>query len=108
MTSYPALVQLVRLLGREDALQALGTTAEPQPAALTPAQRQALGALVERELERIATGIAAEAAASDDVMDRQSGLAFVEDRLRSYADLMTADQVIRLREAAARLVAAWN
>jgi hypothetical protein len=39
MATYPALVQLLRLLGRADALAALGLEAEPEPATLTETQR---------------------------------------------------------------------
>lgn len=108
MAAYPALVQLARLLGRADALAALGVEREPEPAALSPAQLDRLAALAELRLEQVAAELVEEAAASDDVTSRAAGMAFVRDRIAAFADLLRGDQAERLRGAAARLLDGWE
>jgi hypothetical protein len=108
MAAYPALVQLIRLLGRVDTLAALGVETEPDPATLTPEQLERLAELVDSRLEGIASELVEEAAASDDVTSRVAGMRFVEDRLAAFADLLRADQAERLRAEAARLLEEWE
>ncbi|HEY7294005.1 MAG TPA: hypothetical protein VH916_03145 [Dehalococcoidia bacterium] len=108
MAAFPALVQLIRLLGRADTLAALGVDAEPDPATLSAAQRERLQALLDAALENVAAELVDEAAVSDDVTAREAGLAFVADRISSFADLLSAEQADRLRAEAARLVEGWE
>ncbi|HLZ68440.1 MAG TPA: hypothetical protein VKV26_00880 [Dehalococcoidia bacterium] len=108
MAAYPALVQLIRLLGRADALAALGVESEPDPATLSATQRETLAALVDGALENIAAELAGEAASNDDVTDRAAGLAFIDDRIAAFADLLSAEQGARLHDEAARLVEDWQ
>jgi hypothetical protein len=108
MATYPALVQLLRILGRGDALAALGLQHEPDPADLSDEQRERLAALVDAQIDNVATELVDEAAASDDVADRASALAFVRERLAEFGDLLGPGQADLLLDAAARLVAAWD
>ncbi len=108
MAAYPALVQLLRLLGRDDALAALDVDSEPDPAALSEPQRQRLSALVDAALENVAAELVNEAAASDDVTSPAAGLTFVNDRIAAFADLLNAEQAERLRGEAARLLDGWG
>ncbi len=108
MAAYPALVQLARLLGRAETLAALGAETEPDPAALAPEQRERLAELLDARLESVASELAGEAAASDDVTSREAGMTWVEDRIAAFADLLRADQAERLRSETARLLEEWE
>ncbi|HZQ36699.1 MAG TPA: hypothetical protein VFD32_12255 [Dehalococcoidia bacterium] len=108
MAAYPALVQLVRLLGRAEALTALGVETEPDPAMVSVEQRARLAELLEARLERVSAQLVDEAAASDDVTNRAAGMAFVDDRIAAFVDLLCGDQPERLRAAAARLLEGWE
>jgi hypothetical protein len=108
MTSYPALVQLLRMLGRETALEALGLAEEPDPAALANEQLQRLQALVDQKLEVVAAELANEAAASDDVTDRESARVWIRDRIAGFAGLLAPGQPQRLLAAAEALTADWG
>lgn len=108
MAAYPALVQLIRLLGRADVLAALGVDTEPDPAALRDAQRDRLGELVDGRLQSVAAELVDEAAASDDVTNRAAGTVFVADRILAFADLLRGDQAARLQAEAARLLEGWE
>jgi hypothetical protein len=86
-------MQIARLAGA-DAFAArfgLPQTARPAP--------EALRALIEERLAEIARHLVEEAAASDDVLDRASGEAYLDDRLRTLGGLLTEEQSARLREA---------
>ena len=107
MTTYPALVQLLRLLGRDQALAALGLDTEPDPDALTDAQREALGALLDAQLEAVAAELAQEAAASDDVTSAGSAHAWLADRVAGYRDLVGDGRARQLLEAAGAAADAW-
>jgi hypothetical protein len=108
MAGYPAFVQLVRLLGREGALKALSLDVEPDPSELSGQQIARLQELVEAELDSIALQLVEEAAASDDVSNREGALAFVRDRVRGFGDLLTPDQARRLKELAETSTADWG
>ncbi len=96
------------MLGRDDALFALGVESEPDPDTLTDEQRERLAELAESRLEGVATELVEEAAASDDVSDGMSALVFIRDRLRTFAGLLTDDQLQRLEALAVDGVAAWG
>jgi hypothetical protein len=87
-----ALAQLARLLGN-DALRT-STEAEVRTA-------------VSAEIGRLAAGLAAEAAASDDVSDRESALVFLRARLSFLNDLLGEDLGTRLWQAVQAKIEAW-
>ncbi len=87
-----ALAQLARLVG-EGSLR----SAEPEVAA----------SAVDARFDRVVDGLLAEAAASDDVTDRQTALEFLDDRLASFAAVLDAGLRARLREALAERIALW-
>jgi hypothetical protein len=91
-TDPEALAQLSRLLG--EALP---------PAASRPEARAA----IERHFSRLVDGLVAEAAASDDVFDRDSGLEFIDARMRDLAAWLSDDQSSRLRAAVRGTIEAW-
>ena len=93
MASDPeALAQLARLLGNN----ALRTSTEIEVRAAASAN-----------IERLAGGLVAEAAASDDVTDRESALLFLRDRLNFLNGLLDADTGSRLWQAIQDKIEAW-
>ncbi len=108
MTTYPGLVQLLRILGRNTALAAIGAPSEPDPGSLTEAQRASLSALIDGSLETIALRLVDEAVASDDVGDSASAVQFVADRIATFDDLMDPVQAAQLNRLAAEAVAGWG
>jgi len=96
VATFPALIQLVRMLGRADALASLGVDTEPDPDELSATQRQRLSDLIDQRLDSVAVELLDEAAASDDVNSRVSALQFVGDRIAGFRDLLNDDQLQRL------------
>jgi hypothetical protein len=86
-----ANIQLARLLGEP------GRSFAPAEASV----------LIEQRLALIAEGLIGEAAASDDVTDRASARAFLEDRLEFLSPLLTGQQLARLRAAVEKKIEAW-
>ncbi len=91
-TDPEALTQLSRLVG------------ESISSSATPAEVQRV---LEQRLDVLVDGIVAEAAASDDVFDRDSGLEFVTARLDDLAKWLSESQRARLLEAARGKINAW-
>ena len=87
-----ALAQMARLLG---------------DARLREAEPKIVQAAVERGFDRLISGLVAEAAASDDVIDRASALIYLEDRLSFLGELLTREQRIRLGGSLRAEVAKW-
>jgi len=96
-----ALTQLARLMGEEELVSRFGQAQAADPDAET------LAGLVAGHVDDIARGLVAEAAASDDVLDRESGMEYIDDRLRTLSDLMEAEQAVAIRSAAVLLVEDW-
>jgi hypothetical protein len=86
------LTQLARLLGLDAFVERFGP-----PQSARPAEGD-LRALIAERLDHIATALVDEAAASDDVIDGASAQAYVEDRLRTLADALDAEQTEHLRQ----------
>ena len=91
-TDPEALAQLSRLLG----------TALPAAASRADAQ-----AAIERHFSELVEGLVAEAAASDDVYDRDSAFEFIDARLRDLAAWLNDEQSSRLRGAVRGKIKAW-
>ena len=93
MASDPeALAQIARLLGND----ALRTSTEVEVRAAAAAG-----------IELLAAGLVAEAAASDDVSDLETALAFIEARLRFFNGLWDQDVGTRLWQAVQAKIEAW-
>ena len=95
------LLQLARLVGIDAFTERFGSaqTADPDPAALQ--------ALVDERLDALADALVAEAAASDDVLDKASARAYLDDRLTTLGDLLSDGQRAALRDAFAQRIEAW-
>ncbi len=91
-TDPEALTQLSRLLGEQ--LSPATTSLEVQHA-------------VERRFEVLVSGLIAEAAASDDVLNRESAMAFLEARLLDLRTWLTDDQRSRLRDELRGRIESW-
>ena len=89
-----ALAQLARLLGYKDP-----GTQSPSP--------DAIRSLIEERFDLLLDGLLTEASASDDVLDRDSAMSFIEARLRFLTPPLTVAQSSRLRDAARERTASW-
>ncbi len=101
--SRERLLQLARLVGHDVFIERFGPPLllETEPAA------DALSALVEERIDHVARGLVEEAAASDDVIDAASAVAYLEDRLRTLDELLTPQQAARIRSAFREGIASW-
>jgi hypothetical protein len=91
-TDPETLTQLSRLVG------------EPISPTATPAEVQHA---LEDRLDTLTDGIVAEAAASDDVFDRESALDFVTARLQDLSKWLTDAQQARLLESLRGKIDTW-
>ena len=101
LPSRERLLQIARLAGLEAFTGRLGPPASAEPDAGD------LRSFVDERLESIAAALVEEAAASDDVIDRKSAEAYLEDRLRTLADLLTPEQAEALRTSFQERTAGW-
>jgi hypothetical protein len=92
MAEAESRAQLARLLGNET---------------LRDADATHLAAASEAGFERLVDGLVDEAASSDDVSDRESALAFVESRLRTFEAILPDDLRTRLLAALRLKIEAW-
>jgi hypothetical protein len=102
-----ALLQLARALGDETVLVPLGLSRRHLPSSLDEAQRRKLQEVLDGHLPRLAEALLAEAVASDDVVDRPSALAYLEDRLHFLGQLLSPPQIERLRHQLHSLAGPW-
>ena len=108
MSERAAIVQLARLLGKEEFYRRLSLTEGAEPPALDEERLAALRSLVDERPEALAEGLAVEAVVSDDVVDAASAKVYLEDRLAFFEGLLTMGQRRLVREGFARLVARWG
>ena len=87
-----ALAQIARLLADES---------------LRVAPDDTLIAAIDTHFERLIDGVVAEAAASDDVFDRDSGLEFARKRVEYLSSAMNDEQQARLLEGVRGKIEAW-
>jgi hypothetical protein len=87
-----AQAQLARLLADES---------------LRAAPQDALSRAIDTHFDLLVDGIVAEAAASDDVFDRDSGLEFAAKRVDNLGGALTSQQQSRLLTAVRGKIEAW-
>jgi hypothetical protein len=108
MSRRIAVLQLARLLGKEEFYRRLSLDEGSEPDELSDGQMARLRPLVEERLEELVRGLAAEVVASDDVTDVVSGVAYLEDRLSFFGELLTAGQREKVRDGFASFSSRWR
>jgi hypothetical protein len=108
MSKRVAVLQLSRLLGKEEFYRRLSLDEGLEPDELSAEQMARLRLLVDERLEELVRGLAAEVVASDDVTDVVSGIAYLEDRLSFFSELLTADQREKVRDGFASFSSRWR
>jgi hypothetical protein len=108
MSSKIAILQLSRLLGKEEFYRRLSLDEGSEPDELSDEQMALLRLLVDKRLEELVRGLAAEVVASDDVTDVVSGVAYLEDRLSFFSELLTGGQREKIRDGFASFSSRWR
>ena len=107
MTSRIAILQLSRLLGKEEFYRRLSLDDGSEPDELSAEQMARLQLLLDERLEELVRGLAAEVVASDDVTDVVSGVAYLEARLAFFGELLTARQKEKVRDGFRSFSSRW-
>jgi hypothetical protein len=108
MNGHAAIIQLARLLGKEEFYRRLSLTEGAEPPALDEERLAALRSLVDERPELLAEGLAIEAVVNDDVVDAASAKVYLEDRLAFFEELLTEKQRRTVRKGFGRLVKRWG
>jgi hypothetical protein len=108
MSNRIAILQLSRLLGKEEFYRSLSLEEDSEPEELSGEQIARLRLLVDERLEELVRGLAAEVVASDDVTDVVSGVAYLEDRLSFFSELLTEGQKEKVRDGFASFASRWR
>jgi len=108
MSKRLAILQLSRLLGKEELYRRLSLDEGLEPGELSAEQMARLRLLVDERLEELVRGLAAEVVASDDVTDVVSGVAYLEDRLAFFSGLLTEGQKEKVRDGFASFSSRWR
>ncbi|MEX1253619.1 MAG: hypothetical protein WEE64_04700 [Dehalococcoidia bacterium] len=95
------VLQIARLIGIDAFTGRFGPpqTAEPDDGTLR--------GLIDERLDDITRGLIEEAAASDDVLDPESALSYLDDRLRTLDALLSPEQAARIRASFTERTQAW-
>jgi len=108
MSRRIAVLQLSRLLGKEEFYRRLSLDDGSEPDELSAEQMARLRLLVDERLKELVRGLAAEVVASDDVTDVVSGVTYLEDRLSFFAELLTAAQREKVRDGFRSFASRWR
>jgi hypothetical protein len=108
MSERVAIVQLARLLGKEEFYRRLSLAEGAEPPALDEGRLTALRSLVDERPEALVEGLAVEAVVSDDVVDATSAKVYLEDRLAFFGELLTEKQRRAVRKGFQRVTKRWG
>ena len=108
MSERVAIVQLARLLGKEEFYRRLSLAEGAEPPALDDERLVALRSLVDERPEALVEGLAVEAVVSDDVVDAASAKVYLEDRLAFFGELLTEEQRRAVRKGFQRVTKRWG
>jgi len=108
MTGRAAIVQLARLLGKEEFYRRLSLAEGAEPSSLDEGRLASLRSLVDERPEALVEGLAVEAVVNDDVVDAASAKIYLEDRLAFFGELLTEKQRQAVRRGFGRLVERWG
>lgn len=106
MTRREALIQLARILGREELFARLGPGGDLE--APGEPQLALLRSLAAARAQEIARALLEEAVACDDVTDPESAAAYLEDRLAFLGDLLSEETRREVREAFQAVARGWG
>lgn len=107
MSTKIAIIQLSRLLGKEEFYRWLSLDEGSEPDELSSEQMARLRLVVDERLEQLVRGLAAEVVVSDDVTDVVSGVAYLEDRLSFFGELLTEGQKEKVRDGFRSFSSRW-
>jgi hypothetical protein len=108
MASFQAIQQLARILGREEFARSLDLPAGQLPPSLTAEQVDALHSLAEEHIEDLVRAMLSEAAACDDLTNAASALAYLDDRLATFGELLTDEQKESVRARFQEYASKWE
>ena len=108
MTERGAIIQLARLLGKEEFYRRLSLAEGAEPPALDAERVSTLRSLVDERLGILTEALAVEAVVNDDVIDANSAKVYLEDRLAFFGELLTEGQRRNVRKGFARLTKRWG
>ena len=108
MTNRAAIVQLARLLGKQEFYLRLSLAEGAEPPDRDAERFAALRSLVGEQLGVLTEALAVEAVVNDDVTDAASAKVYLEDRLAFFGELLTEEQRRAVRKGFARLTKRWG
>jgi hypothetical protein len=108
MTGRTAIVQLARLLGKEEFYRHLPLAEGAEPPVLDAERMVALRSLLDERLGVLTEALAVEAVVNDDVIDAASAKVYLEDRLAFFGELLTEEQRRAIHKGFARLTKRWG
>jgi len=101
-----ALTQIARILGPEDVIDRLGSSALGRD--LSPGELAALHSLIQERVHVLAEALVEEAASCDDVIDSASAQSYLDDRLVFFGQLITPELAEGVRRGFTQRVQAWG
>jgi hypothetical protein len=101
MPEREQIIQIARLAGAAAFAERFGAPQTAQP------DEASLRAFVSERAESIGHGLVEEAAASDDVTDKESAESYLEDRLQTLSSVIDAAAADRVRAAFREGTKAW-
>jgi hypothetical protein len=107
MNGRIAILQLARLLGKEEFYHRLSLDEGSEPDGLSEEQMDRLRLMVDERLRELVRALADEVVASDDVTDVVSGVAYLEDRLSFFGELLTEGQKEKVRDGFRSFSSRW-
>ena len=102
------LLQMARILGRDELFARLGIETLTPPPELSEAQVAAVRSLAAERVDDIVRALLEEAAACDDVIDSASALAYLEDRLAFLGELLPEETRARVQEGYGEVARGWR
>jgi hypothetical protein len=108
MNGRAAIIQVARLLGKEEFYRRLSLAEGAEPPILDEEHLATLRSLVDEQPEALVEGLAVEAVVNDDVVDAASAKVYLEDRLAFFGELLTEEQRRAVRKGFVRLTKRWG
>ena len=107
MTNYESLQQLARMMGQDKIAEALGLSVGNFPETITQDQTQSLHRLIEHSVDELSRALLDEAILCDDVIDSDTAVQYVEDRMNFLSDVISDDQNKIIAKKFKELISGW-